>query len=142
MNGCRHDVTSGAHSARPQLHFSSHTPTSLGGTPCLERAVCSSPDIAGADLGLEIHTIELFEDVLDFVRDELHGVRRRREKDVGGEEDTVPALENSAGVEGWPTLRVLEVQYDLQALRSDEAPALAVECRGRPPHVVEERLED
>ena len=95
-----------------------------------------------ADLGFEIDTIELFEDVLDFVRDELHGVRRRREKDVGGEEDTVPALENGTGVEGWPTLQLLEAQYDLQVLRGDEAPALAVECRGRPPHAFEERLED
>ena len=116
--------------ARPELHLASDAPANLGRTPRLERAILSFPDISGADLGLEVHTIELFEDVLDFVRDELHGARRRREEDVGRDEHTVLALENGAGVEGRPTLRLLEAQHDLQVLRGDESPALAVERQG------------
>src|SRR5688500_4345279 len=94
--------------ARPQLHFSSHAPAHLGRTARLEGAILSLPDISGSGLGLEVRTIELFEHVLDFVRDELDGVRRRREKDVCRDEHTVLPLENGSGVEGWATLRLLE----------------------------------
>jgi hypothetical protein len=76
---------------RPHLHFSSDTPAHLDRTPCLERAIFSLPDISRSDLGLEVHAIELFEDVLDFVRDELYGVRRRREEDMCRDEHTVLA---------------------------------------------------
>ena len=127
--------------AGPKRHFSSDALADLGRTPRLERAVCSLPDRSGSGLGLEVNTIELFEHVLDFVRDELDGVRRRREKDVGRDEHTVLALENGSGVEGWATLRLLEPQHHLQAWVGGQPPALGVEGGGRPPHAVEERLE-
>jgi hypothetical protein len=97
--------------------------------------------MSGSGLGLEVHTIELFEHVLDFVCDELDDVRRRREKDVCRDECTVLPLENGSGVEGWATLPLLQAQDDRQTWGGDESPALAVERWGRPPHTVEGRLE-
>ena len=127
--------------ARPPLHFWSDAPAHFGRPPRLECPICSLPDMPGSGLGLEVHTNELLENVLDFVRDELDGVRRRREKDVGRDEHTVLALENGSGVEGWATLRLLEPQHHLQAWVGGQPPALGVEGGGRPPHAVEERLE-
>ena len=65
--------------------------------------------------------------MLDFVGDQLHGVRRSRENDLCRDEHAVPAPENGSGGEGWATLRRLEAQHDLQAWRGGEPPALAVE---------------
>jgi hypothetical protein len=55
-------------------HFTRHSQAGLRRPPCLERAVLSLPDISRADVGPEVAAIERFEDVFDFVRDELDRV--------------------------------------------------------------------
>ena len=102
-------------------------PAHLGRTSRLERVIPSLPDMTRADLGAEVHTVELFEDVLHFMGDELDGIRRRRHEDVRGDEHTVLTFEDRSSVEGRATLRFLQAQRDTQAIGGGQSSALAPE---------------
>jgi hypothetical protein len=95
-----------------------------------ERAILALPDVSRPELGLEVDTIDLFEDMLDFVRNELRRVARQLKKNF--DRDRVIAAvpsERGAGVERWPTLQLFEPNDHNHARRSGESLALAPEGR-------------
>ena len=88
------------------------------------------PDISRPELGFEVDTIELFEDVLDFVRNELRCVGRQLKKNFDRDPLIVAVpRERGAGVEGWPTLQLFEPNDHNHVRRRGESLALAPEGR-------------
>jgi hypothetical protein len=66
------------------IDLARHAPARFDRTSRLERSAIAFPDGAVARLPRKIHTIELLENVFQFVSDELGGSRRRPEIDVRG----------------------------------------------------------
>ena len=81
---------------------------------------------------------ELFDDVLDFVRNELDGIVEPR--DVGSSTEDEHAFLASHGrtrvIGRGATRQVLEQEIDAQVRSRREPPALAPECWGRQPTIL------
>ncbi len=90
---------------RTHRDFACDAPAGLDRTPRLEGAIATLPDDSVASLRLKVHSIELLEDVLDFMRDELRGAHGRPEMDQRGHQRAVLVPQDRAGVGGQRAIR-------------------------------------
>ena len=72
-------------------HVVGDAPADLNRTPRLECAIFPFPDIPAADEDPEVDLVELFNDVFDFVRNELDRILNPREVDINRHEHACQA---------------------------------------------------
>ncbi len=127
--------------ARPVHQLARDPLPGFNGAPRLEAVLSILPDGLVVRLLAKVHAIELFEDVLELVREQRRGVRRDIDVDAGGNQ--VAALERhlaAGGDRGRPRL-ILGQNRDFQLPRGGDPGALTPE-RGRTlPEPVENRAE-
>ena len=73
-------------------------PAHFNRTARLESAICVLPGIPAAGVYLEVDIVELFNDVFDFVRDELDRILKPGEVDVNRHDYAVLAFHRRARV--------------------------------------------
>ena len=91
-----------------------NAPADLNRTPRLECAIFPLPDIPAADVDLEVDLIELFNDVFDFVRNELDRILNPREVNINRHEYASLAFHGRTRVIGGATRQIIEQKIHAQ----------------------------
>ena len=97
-------------------HVVGDAPADLNRTPRLECAIFPFPDIPAAHVDLEVDLVELFNDMFDFVRNELDRIVEPREVDINRHEHAFLAFHGrTRGIGRGASRQLLEQQIDAQA---------------------------